>query len=374
MRYVDDDDCLMMDNNSADISDKLNTTLGIDLSAEDVQNQPEFCQLLSVLTNHISNEGVSTLVQKDLLQAEEELKHEKHSWLLQKILYHELEELLRDYDIKSQDTALSTEDRQFHTILQETLTRAEISDYLDCSPDPTSTDTLLGLSKTELSQQNPHRKHLPFIQQKLIPDIEKRLREKCDSLINFHQTGLEEDDVEPAFNPTTQLPALVESDKHQLQKTKAQLKTVKHNKDKQFWQYYKTLIDSLGVLEEVVAKHRFQNQTEQNTVTTEWLVGRCDGLCLKIRLLEMQVLCDTYTKDTVKALHSVRDHLDSNFRETDKEFHHVCQALRSYESVGMGFDELVEEFRKLKEEKDNKQWALTELHRGGDKQGTVAKP
>ncbi|XP_033755196.1 HAUS augmin-like complex subunit 4 [Pecten maximus] len=363
-----------MENNSADISDKLNTALGVELTAEDVESNPEFVHLLSVLTNHINDEGVSSLVHKDLQQAEEELKHEKHSWLLQKILYHELEELLHDYDIKSQDTALCTEDRQFHTILQETLTRSEISDYLYCSPDPSSKNTLLGLSEAELSQQNPHKKHLPFIQQKLIPDIEKRLTEKCDTLINFHQTGLNEDGIETSFSPTTQLPALVESDKHQLQKTKAQLKTLKHDKDKQFWLYYKTLIESLELLEEVVSKHRFQNQTEQNTVTTEWLVGRCDGLCLKIRLLEMQVLCDTYTKDTVKALHSVRDHLDTNFRDSDKEFHHISQALRSYESVGMGFDELVEEFRKLKEEKDNKQWALAELHHGSDKSGSVVKP
>ncbi|XP_060068539.1 HAUS augmin-like complex subunit 4 [Ylistrum balloti] len=364
----------MMENSSTNLSDKLNAALGIELNAEDVQSFPDFSHLLSVLTNHINYEGISSLVQRDLQQAEEELKHEKHSWLLQNILYHELAELLREYDIKSQDTALSTEDKQFHTILLETLTQAEISDYLDCSPDPSSKDTLLGLSKAELSQQNRLKKHLPFIQQKLIPDIEKRLREKCDTLNNFHQIGLEEGDIEPSFNPTTQLPALVESDKHRLQKKKAILKKVKHDKDKQFWLYYKTLIDSLGLLEEVVSKYRFQNQTEQNTVTTEWLMSRCDGLCLKIRLLEMQVLCDTYTKDTVKALLSVRCHLDANFRESDKEFHHISQALQSYEAVGMGFDELVEEYRKLKEEKDNKQWALTELHRGGDKQVKAGKP
>lgn len=364
----------MMDNSSADISEKLNKALGINLTAEDIQSNPEFVDLLLILSDHISDEGVSSLVQQDLQQAEEELKHEKHSWLLQKILYHELEELLRDYDIKSHDTALSTEDRQFQTILQESLTRAEIADYLHCSPDPASKNTLLGLSKAELAQQNPHKKHLPFIQQKLIPDIEKRLAETCDSLINFHQTGLDQDDIEPSFSPTTQLPALVESDKHRLQKTQAQLKTIRHDKERQFWSYYKTLIDSLSLLEEVVSKYRFRNQTEHNTITTEWLLARCDGLCLKIRLLEMQVLCDTYTNDTVKALHSVRDHLDTNFRDTDKEFHHISEALRSYESVGMGFDELVEEFRKLKEEKDNKQWALSELHRADDTGGTVTKP
>lgn len=47
-----------------------------------------------------------------VFQAEAELRHEKHTWLLQRLLYHELQELLLDYDLKGQEVSLASEDRQ----------------------------------------------------------------------------------------------------------------------------------------------------------------------------------------------------------------------------------------------------------------------
>lgn len=47
---------------------------------------------------------------------------------------------------------------QFHKILQECLTRAELEDYLDFSPDPSTKVTTLGLTKEELNRQNPYKK------------------------------------------------------------------------------------------------------------------------------------------------------------------------------------------------------------------------
>ena len=43
-------------------------------------------------------------------------------------------------------------------ILQHCLTQAEIGDYLDFSPDPSSKVTTLGLTKKELDRQNPYKK------------------------------------------------------------------------------------------------------------------------------------------------------------------------------------------------------------------------
>lgn len=341
--------------------DKVNEMLPLELTDEDLQQNPEFSKLLSLLAQNISSDGTSNQLEKDLQQAEEELKHEKHSWLMQKTLYREVEELLMDYEIKSQECSLSSEDKQFQTALQECLTMAEIGDYLDCNPEPGSNATLLGLTKEEIQRQNPYHKHLPYLQQKLLPDIEERLRIKCERLVTYHDPGNGTESNRLAFAKASQLPAVIDSECHQLKQMKSKLEKEKYIKDKQFWLYYQTLLDSLSLLEKLICQYRLQNQTENDTITTEWLVSKCDGLCLKIRLTELQILCETYTAETCKALTQVKKYLKSKYTETESEYSNVTQALKAYESVGMGFDSLVNEYSRLKNEVENKQWALSEF-------------
>ena len=64
----------------------------------------------------------------------------------------------------------------------------------------------------------------------------------------------------------------------------------------------------------------------------------------------------------------------SNFRaylkdaeeESSAELHRLTQTLLAYESVGMGFDGLVQQYTTLMAEIDNKRWALSELRQNQD--------
>lgn len=47
-----------------------------------------------------------------LFQAQEEIRYAKHTWLLQNVLYQELKELLLDYELKGQEVAMSSDDKQ----------------------------------------------------------------------------------------------------------------------------------------------------------------------------------------------------------------------------------------------------------------------
>lgn len=53
--------------------------------------------------------------------------------------------------------------------------------------------------------------------------------------------------------------------------------------------------------------------------------------------------------------------LKSKYAESEREYSNVTQALKAYESVGMGFDSLVNEYSRLRNEVENKQWALSEF-------------
>ncbi|XP_061163614.1 HAUS augmin-like complex subunit 4 [Saccostrea echinata] len=343
-------------------AERLNSSLPVDITAAQVQQYPELVKLLTQLSQRITPEGTSLHVKQELEQAEEELRHEKHSWLLQHILYKEIEEFLVDLELKSKDVSQSPDDKQFQAMLQECLTLSEIEDYLRCSPDPSCKVNLLGLTAGSIHTQNPHTKNLSYLQQKLIPQIEERLGARCENLQNFQET---ENilDGSPSLAKSSQLPALMESQKRKLEEDKHQLERLYIVREKQFQTYYQTLLDSLHLLEELISKYRLQSQAEHDTVSSEWLVAKCDGLCLKIKLVELQILCDTYTMETTKALLKIKETLHSAKEEADKSKTYVTKTLQTYESLGSEFDELVTEYQRLKEEIDNKEWALSELQK-----------
>ncbi|XP_076470156.1 HAUS augmin-like complex subunit 4 [Babylonia areolata] len=333
----------------------------VKLTAKEEEDNPEFVHLLQQLGQLLTPDGVSLDVHKDLKQAEETLRLEKHSWLQSQILHRELQEIILDYELKSRDTSLTTADYEFKEILEKCLNYAEVEDYLDFSPDPSSNVTLLGLSHTDVQMYNPYKKHIPSMQQKLIPELEDRLRKKCENLVSIFHTSTLTDSSNLAMAKASQLPAMVERSLRVTKEEKQQLKVMKEKRERQFWTYFQTLLESLGMLEKMVNQYRLGKQSRSNTVTTEYLAARCDALCLKIKNVELQVLCDTYTAETVAALTKIKEHLQEMTVVKDKDLHRVNLALKAYSAVGFGFDELAEDYGKLKREMENKEWALNEL-------------
>ncbi|XP_052815256.1 HAUS augmin-like complex subunit 4 [Mya arenaria] len=358
-----------MSHKSSQVLEKLGKQFPyLNVKLADVEKYPDFSTLLNNLGQYVNNKGLSQQTDKDLKQAKEVLRHARHSWLLNHILYLEVQELLLDYEIRSLDTSLSSRDQQFHKLLQQCLTQAEIGDYLEFSPDPSAKVTALGLTREELQRQNPHKQHISSLQQALIPEVEERLRRKCENLVVAHDPqNSSSDSNKLMFAKSSQLPAMVENDKLQLEENKRQLKEDTAKKEKQFEVYYQTLLDSLHLLEVLISKYKLGKQLEKDTINSEWLYAKCDAMSLKIKMVELQILTETYTVDTVQSLKKIRQHLDGAYKEADREKLQREQAVRSYESVGNGFEQIVTEFGQLKQELENKQWALAEFDKNQNK-------
>ncbi|XP_078688541.1 HAUS augmin-like complex subunit 4 isoform X1 [Branchiostoma floridae x Branchiostoma belcheri] len=346
-----------------DTADKINLNLPVHITGRDAQRNPEFVKLLSSLSHRLTHTGVSRSLHKDVEQATEQMRREKAAWLQTGALYHELEELLLDYDIERQEAEVPVAETQFYTVLRECLTTAEICEYLECSPDGRRDVTLLGLTSQQLHQNNPHRKDLKSLQKKLVPMIEERLKKKCTAVFSFHESSsnLTNDGGELVFAKASQLPLVLERERLDLQEKRRLLLQDRAARDRQFWQYYQILLQTLESLERIVKHHRLKSQLDNNNIISEWLVQRFDAMELKIKVVESQVLCDTYTADTVAALKQIRRHLDPT--PYDSEYTQSVQQLQAYRSVGMGFDSLVQEYGQLQEAIQNKQWGLTELQK-----------
>ncbi|XP_025076361.1 HAUS augmin-like complex subunit 4 isoform X2 [Pomacea canaliculata] len=344
--------------------DTLNDELQLHLTAKDVENNPKFANLLQALTHILTPEGRSCDILRDLHQAEEKLQYEKHEWLQSHILHRELQEIILDYELQAHDTALSTADKEFKEILEQSLTYAETFDYLLFNPDPSSQVTLLGLSPEDIESHNPYNMHLPSLQQKLIPDLENRLRQRCENLVGvFCSSYLRAESSTLTMAKSTQLPALVERSQALLDENRKQLKQIRSMREKQFWRYFHTLLESLSILDKMVNTYRLGKQSQYTSITADWLAARCDAMCFKIKYVELQVLCDTYSAEAVNALRKVKQHLSEATEEKERDLHRIALALNAYAAIGSGFDELVEEYGKLKAEMDNKRWALQEFQR-----------
>lgn len=344
-----------------DLEDELMELLPVNITSADVEKYPEFMKLLTSLSRHMTPKGLSVSAQQDISEAQEYVKVCKGKWLQCHIPYLELQDLLMDHQLRLvQSTPCSN--TQFYKTVRECLALAEIGDCLHCNPDPCSDTTLLGLTPEDIKRHHPHQKRMASVQQKLIPEMETRLRRKCERLLTFRDSpDTDTESHDHTFVKCTQLPGILEMEKRSIEEEERLLKKDRAIREKYFWQYYQMLMDVLTALEILITKYRLRSQSDNDVITSGWMCARFDSLYLKINQTELQLLCDTYYAETVQALMVIRRELDSTMSSTQKEWTKVSEALKTYQSVGMGFDDLVQEFTQLRDEIENKKWALREL-------------
>jgi len=131
----------------------------------------------------------------------------------------------------------------------------------------------------------------------------------------------------------------------------------------QLSKYTSTLLESLVIMEDLVEKHLIEFQSEQYSTKGQSLQVQCDALLLKIKSLHMDILCETYTKDTIPALFKISNELITSAEQTESEFQSSKVRLNRYESVGTDFSNLVDEYSQLKEMIKQKKWTIEKLQK-----------
>ncbi|XP_072169674.1 HAUS augmin-like complex subunit 4 [Diadema setosum] len=341
---------------------KVNMSLPVHLMDSDAEQNPGLHNLLQALGQHLTADGTSKHVEESCKQARESLEREKTNYLQHHILHHELHKVLMDHSVASQDMAPDSKSAQFYEAVQRCLGTAEACDFLHSRPVDEENVTLLGLDRDKLLAGHHQKKVVSMLQPQLIPLMEDHLRKKCEEIQSFHETesnATEGEDL--TFAKATQLPDVLRSEKTKLEDERRQLKLDRLLRNKQCWQYYQVLKEALHTLEKLITNHRLRLQADRDSITTDWLSARCQAMHLKIKVFEAKLLCSTYTPEVVKAQRVARQHLEGAIQERETDCTRHAQALRSYEALGMGFDELVTEYQQLRSAIDNKRWALREL-------------
>ena len=91
------------------------------------------------------------------------------------------------------------------------------------------------------------------------------------------------------------------------------------------------------------------------------LLGRQQNTLIRAQLVKFGFTFHQEIRERIFFSCHCRKELDVTIRDTQSEVQQVSQVLAAYESIGMGFDSLVEEYTKLRDEVENKTWAVREL-------------
>ncbi|XP_040363335.1 AUGMIN subunit 4 isoform X1 [Rosa chinensis] len=202
------------------------------------------------------------------------------------------------------------------------------------------------LWKTQL-QQIPFDMDLAEYQLCLSDEIEARLQAKCDKLA--HPFVMEDIDwlSSGQENTSDQLPERVKSITEELEREEAALKEDLYSAERRFTEYYNVLEQILGVLIKLVRNLKLQHQHKYDELQKIFLCKRCETIDAKLRSLEYGLLRDTYSKDSVPALHKIRKYLLEATKEASITHDKAVTRLHEYQSVDAHFNKIAEQYRDI---------------------------
>nr|XP_017189628.2 AUGMIN subunit 4-like isoform X2 [Malus domestica] len=163
------------------------------------------------------------------------------------------------------------------------------------------------LWQTQL-QQTPLSTDMTEYQLCLSQEIEARLKAKCDKLADSFVM----DDIDSSSghqNSSSRLPERVKLIIDDMEREETALREDLYSADRKFAEYYNVLEQILGVLIKLVRDLKLQHQHKYDGLQKTWLCKRCETMSAKLRVLEHVLLLETYTKESIPALHKIRKYL-----------------------------------------------------------------
>uniref|UniRef100_A0A0D6QQZ6 AUGMIN subunit 4 n=1 Tax=Araucaria cunninghamii TaxID=56994 RepID=A0A0D6QQZ6_ARACU len=197
-------------------------------------------------------------------------------------------------------------------------------------------------------------------QMSLILEIEARLRAKCDKLSEAFQ--MDETDTTEANSPRSlRLPERVKSAVEEIEREEAALLEDLYSADRKFAEYYNVLEQILGVLLKLVKDFKLQHQHQYDGLRKAWLCKRCETMNAKLRVLEHLLLRDTYTQESIPALHKIRNYLLEANEEASAAYNKAVTRLREYQGVDPHFDNIARRYHDLVKKLEGIQWTIRQV-------------
>uniref|UniRef100_UPI00358F93A5 HAUS augmin-like complex subunit 4 isoform X2 n=1 Tax=Myxine glutinosa TaxID=7769 RepID=UPI00358F93A5 len=328
-------------------------------SHEMLDQNPQFAHLLLMLRQFMDVNGLSSNVERELQQAKKKMMSVKRNVIEQQLLYHEIKEVASSAFSPKQERHLNNvEDESAYSKLDQCLVGAEILQRLQgaategCQCQPSHE-----LSQKDFLKVEDHKR----VKEWLLPKLLQHLDEKCLLLFHYFKPDSEEEakskrSMQEAWKLSD---ILLEQKTPLLQEMKSLQFVLLQQKLQNI--YLKSLLNSLAILDNMVAQCQLQIQSQADAVHVHFLQAKCRATCYKIRLEKLKILCDTYTPQKVEAQRRIRSLVEEEIFAQQMAHDTVTRNLEVYRGLGQSFSALVEEYEQLKNAADNQRWTLCEI-------------
>ncbi|KAI1905051.1 hypothetical protein AGOR_G00011960 [Albula goreensis] len=332
------------------------------LTEEDLTQNPKFCRLLASLSQHVDPTGLALPLKKEVEQAERELQVQRLGWLRSESLFQLLREMIQEHCVRKHHSRTTIEDDKFYGTLEQCLLVSQCVRLLD----PSSTigqdqPHLLGLSAQHVLDLMPPEQDVNCMKQRLLPELERRLKEKCFSILSYYRPGWESESEGLKSVKLSQLSETLESERKRAENLREKCKENAALVQRLTHHYLSELLGCIQILQSLILDHRLKAQKELDQKRVEYLDAKCQIIIRKVRVEMLELQLDTYTTETIGAHRKIRDKLDSDLSAAQAEKQSAEAMLSSFEILGQDFEALVEEYSHLRQEIDNKSWALKEF-------------
>ncbi|KAI3902502.1 hypothetical protein MKW92_028018 [Papaver armeniacum] len=209
-------------------------------------------------------------------------------------------------------------------------------------------------------QQSPSIMEMTEYQLPLGRVVEARLKAKCDKLVDaFSMDGV--DSSSSGQISISRLPERVKLITEEIEREEAALREDLYAADRKFAEYYSVLEQILGVLIKLVKDLKLQHQHQYDELRKTWLCKRCETMNAKLRVLEHLLLRDTYTPDSIPALHKIRKYLVEATEEASIAYNKAVTRLREYQGVDPHFDNIARQYHEIVKKLEGMQWTIHQV-------------
>ncbi|XP_009797126.1 AUGMIN subunit 4-like [Nicotiana tabacum] len=197
-------------------------------------------------------------------------------------------------------------------------------------------------------------------QRLLSREIGSRLDAKCDKLSNA--VAIDDIDISAGNQSSAaRLPERVKLIIEEIEREETAWREDLYSSNRKFAEYYNVLEQILGVLIKLVKDIKLDHQHKYDELQKTWLCKRCETMRAKLRVLEHILLLETYTPETIPALHKIRKYLIEATEEASLAYEKAAARLREYQGVDPHFDEIARQYHDIVKKLESMQWTINQV-------------
>ncbi|XP_058001339.1 AUGMIN subunit 4-like [Hevea brasiliensis] len=225
------------------------------------------------------------------------------------------------------------------------------------------TNRFLGITSAYLwqtqLQQMPLMMDTADYQMSLSHEIEDRLKDKCDKLADAFVDDI--DSSSASQNSTSRLPERVKLIIEEIEREEVALREDLYSADRKFAEHYSVLEQILAVLIKLVKDLKLLHQHKYDELQKTWLCKRCETMSAKLGVLEHVLLLETYTRESIPALHEIRKYLVEATEEASMAYNKAVTRLSEYQDVDPHFDTIARQYHDIVKKLENMQWTINQV-------------